>query len=410
MSAKGFWDWLDRAPVSGARCEWNRRLGMNFERVAAAVLRRTEGDATWTPCPEGCCGGHRLVPQRDGGSGFVGVCDDDEPMCEDVFLTTDEGREWEMDFRRLGCSVAQALNCEGCEEDLGVKRAWLIGRCSGAGLPVVLLLPGGAREFRESLTQVFVRFREQFIVLAPTARFMDATCHALLKSAKAGFFDLESLLHLEPDGTLRPLRTAAELFAPYLPTTTAPVVVGREAGNAFAKSGSVWNVTFDGRRTFHLRDTLGAEYLHYFLHHPGESISAYDLEMAIRPEKRAARPKDSVQRNLDGAAVRDYLRQIDGLRSRRDEAVEDGDLAVVDRIDGELEAIESELRKNGQAPDAGERSRGNVSKAVAAVQQRLLKGDENERAFGEHLEQFISMGYECIYRQPRGNSWGEHLK
>ena len=403
MSAKGFWDWLDRAPVSGARCEWNRRLGTNFARVAAAVLRRTERDATWTPCPDGCCGGHRLVSQPDGG--FLAICNDDEPMCEDVCLTADEGREWEMDFRRLGRSVAQALHCEGCEEDLGVKCAWLIGRCSGAGLPVVLVLPGSTIEFREALTQVFVRLREQFIVLAPTGRFMDATCHALLKSAKAGFFDLESLLRLEPDGTLRPLRPAAELFAPYLPATAAPVA-GREAGNVFANSGSVWNVTFDGRRSFHLRDTLGAKYLHYLLHHPGESISAYDLEMAIRPEKRAARPKDSVQRNLDGAAVRDYLRQLDGLRRRRDEAAEDGDLAVVDRIDGELEAIEGELRKNGQAPDAGERSRGNVSKAVAAVQQRLLKGDENERAFGEHLEQFISMGYECLYRQPRGNSWG----
>ena len=161
-----------------------------------------------------------------------------------------------------------------------------------------------------------------------------------------------------------------------------------------------------GSRPFHLRDTLGAEYLHYLLHHPGEAISAYDLEMVIRPEKRAARPKDSVQRNLDGDAVRDYLRQLDRLRGQRDEAAEDGDLAAVDRLDGEMEAIESELRKNGQAPDAGERSRGNVSKAVAAVQQRLLKGDENERAFGKHLEQFISLGYECLYRQPRGNSWG----
>jgi uncharacterized protein YhaN len=112
-----------------------------------------------------------------------------------------------------------------------------------------------------------------------------------------------------------------------------------------------------------------------------------------------------VQQTLDADAVRDYLRQLDRLRGRRDEAADDGDLAAVDRLDDEMEAIESELRKNGQAPDAGERSRGNVSKAVAAVQQRLLKGDESEKAFGEHLEQFISMGYECIYRQPRGNSW-----
>jgi hypothetical protein len=399
----GFWDWMQRAPVEATRHEWNRRLGTNFERVTAAVLRRTERDARWMSCPEQCCGGHRLVPQHDGG--FLAICNDDEPMCEDVRITDDEGREWEMDFPRLGRMVARALELAPRDVEMESARCRQIGTFSGTGLPVVMVLPASTREFRESLTQACVRLRERFIVLAPTGRFMDVTCHALLKSAKAGFFDLESLLCLESEGTLRPLRRVAELFAPYPPTTAAAAAVAREAGNVFAKSGSVWNVTFDGHRPFHLRDTLGAEYLDYLLHHPGESISAYDLEMAIRPEKRAARPKDSVQQTLDADAVRDYLRQLDRLRGRRDEAADDGDLAAVDRLDDEMEAIESELRKNGQAPDAGERSRGNVSKAVAAVQQRLLKGDESEKAFGEHLEQFISMGYECIYRQPRGNSW-----
>jgi hypothetical protein len=399
------WKRMEGAPEAASALAWRLRLEQNFQPVATLALRRTEREVRWVPCPDGCCGGHRVVPVRQGGGGFLGVCDDDEPMCEDLNLPTELVRVWEMDFARLGRAVARVLECAARDDEMGPSRTWQIGAFGAAGMPVVLTMPREAAEFRQAVAEVTLRLREHFILLAPTSRFMDATCHGILKTAKAGFFDLGSLLTLEADGSLRALRTVPELFAPYLPATAAPVA-GREAGNVFAKSGSVWNVTFDGRRTFHLRDTLGAEYLHYLLHHPGESISAFDLEMAIRPEKRAARPKDSVQRNLDGDAVRDYLRQLDGLRRQRDEAAEDGDLAVVDRLDGELEAIEGELRKNGQAPDAGERSRGNVSKAVAAVQQRLLKGDENERAFGEHLEQFISMGYECIYRQPRGNSWG----
>src|SRR4051812_40853475 len=57
----------------------------------------------------------------------------------------------------------------------------------------------------------------------------------------------------------------------------------------FRKAGSHWRVVFDGRAEFHLADTLGAQYLAYLLHHPNETISSFDLEVAIRPEKGEAR-------------------------------------------------------------------------------------------------------------------------
>jgi hypothetical protein len=177
------------------------------------------------------------------------------------------------------------------------------------------------------------------------------------------------------------------------------------ADNEFCRAGSHWDVTFDGGRTFHLRHTLGVEYLDYLLHRPGRPVSAFDLEIAIRPDKAMARAKDSIQTHLDADAVRDYLRQLDRLRARRDEATGDGDLAAADRLDDDITAIEQELVKNGQAPDTGERSRGNVRKAVVAVQRKLLKGDPNEQNFGRHLEQFLSLGYECCYNQPKGYRW-----
>ena len=103
--------------------------------------------------------------------------------------------------------------------------------------------------------------------------------------------------------------------------------------------------------------------------------------------------------------MKDYLRQLNKLRARREKATDDGDQAEVDRLDGEIGTIEAELKKNGQASDAGERARGNVGKAIAAVRQRLLKGDKYEREFGEHVEQFVDTGYECIYNQPLGRIW-----
>ena len=173
----------------------------------------------------------------------------------------------------------------------------------------------------------------------------------------------------------------------------------------FRKAGSHWDVTFDGLTTFHLPDNLGAKYIGHLLHHANEPISAFDLERVVQPDKTQARAKDSVQDHLDAEAVRQYLRQLDELRRQRSEAAEDGDLAAADRLDEDIEAIESALKQPGQASDAGERARVNVNKAVTAVLRHLRKGAAAEQAFGRHLEQFLSLGYECSYHQPPGITW-----
>ena len=179
----------------------------------------------------------------------------------------------------------------------------------------------------------------------------------------------------------------------------------KATGNVFCRAGSHWDVTFDGGRTIHLRHTLGVEYLSYLLHHPGQPISAFDLETTIRPAKARARAKDSIQNNLDAEAVRDYLRQLDRLRTQRAEAAGEGDLVAVDRLDEDITAIENELIRSRRAPDAGERARSNVRKAIAAVQRKLRQGDGNEKKLGQHLDEFISLGYECCYHQPPGVPW-----
>jgi hypothetical protein len=177
-------------------------------------------------------------------------------------------------------------------------------------------------------------------------------------------------------------------------------------GNVYCRAGSHWDIAFDGWSTFHLPHTLGAEYLDYLLHHPGEVVSAYDLELKIRPDKANARAKDSVQNKRDPETIRGYLRQVEKMRAEREAAAEDGDVATVDQLDADMDAIENELKKSGQVPDAGERARGNVGKAIAVVLRNLRRGGKAEKAFAAHLEQFLSMGYECCYSQPQGNLWG----
>jgi hypothetical protein len=171
------------------------------------------------------------------------------------------------------------------------------------------------------------------------------------------------------------------------------------------RAGSHWQVIFDGGAEFGLEDTLGARYLDYLLHHPNQAISAFDLEIVIRPEKAEARSRNSIQKEADPETTRAYLRELSRLRQEREEAAECGRLAEADRLDGEIEAVESAVRGGCRTGDAGERARSNLNKAVAVVRRRLAKGSAAERAFGEHIRRFLSVGYQCMYAQPSGERW-----
>jgi hypothetical protein len=193
---------------------------------------------------------------------------------------------------------------------------------------------------------------------------------------------------------------------PAAPATEREPPAAEHPKYLFQKAGSHWDVIFNGGGLFHLKDTLGTKYLDYMLHRPNEPFSAYDLEIAIQPEKADARPKDSIQGSLDSRARSDYHCKISEMRNEREKAVENADESKIERLDREIEDIETALKHGRQAPDAGERARGNVSKAVAAVRQKLRRGNQCEKAFGEHIRQFVSTGYECIYNQPQpGRIW-----
>ena len=199
---------------------------------------------------------------------------------------------------------------------------------------------------------------------------------------------------------------AARLGFPSPPQDGCPKCGDRFAvRGVFRRAGSHWRVVLDGGTEFHLEDTLGARYLDYLLHHPNESISAFDLEVAIRPEKAEARARSTIQAGADPDAARAYLRELSRLRKERDEAAEAGRLVEAERLDGDIEALESALRGDCRAGDTGERARSNVNKALAAVRRRLAKGGKTERAFAEHVERFVSVGYECMYAQESGRSW-----
>ena len=173
----------------------------------------------------------------------------------------------------------------------------------------------------------------------------------------------------------------------------------------FQRVGRMWRVVYGGGE-FLLEDTLGARYLDYLLHHPNVPVSAFDLEVAITPEKGRARDRQSIQLGLDEGSVREYLRELERLRAERDQAEDAGDCGQAERLEKDIAAIEAELKSGGRSVDPGERARGNVNKALAAVRKRLRRGGQAERAFAAHLESHLSLGFKCLYSQPEGGIWG----
>lgn len=173
----------------------------------------------------------------------------------------------------------------------------------------------------------------------------------------------------------------------------------------FYRAGDYWDVVYDGGPLFHVKDSLGARYLNYLLHHPNEVISTYDLEVAIRPEKAKARAKDSIQPTLDAEAVRACLRELTQLRSELEAAEAIGHEVERRRLEGEIEALEGMLNRRGHSADTGSRACDNVRKAIGGVVRQLGKGGQHERALATHLRRCVRLGYNVSYIHPDGSRW-----
>lgn len=179
--------------------------------VPAGFLRDTGRVAKSVPCECGCA--HEVVTRADGR--LVGVCRCEPWNCDDIPLTAAQARLLEFNRAKFGRAVCQAFGCEPKRPPARIPATWEAGVFSG--LSVFLTVPHDAEGFRLAVSELAARQRQPFILLAPTAQFLDAEGKALLATVRAGFFDLETNLVLTASGALHARKRAGELFTPYLP-------------------------------------------------------------------------------------------------------------------------------------------------------------------------------------------------
>jgi hypothetical protein len=188
-----------------------------------------------------------------------------------------------------------------------------------------------------------------------------------------------------------------------VPSSTAGAKGGRDY--AFRWTGRDWEVVFGGGRAFHLPNVLGARYLDYHLHRPNQPISAFDLEVAVSPEKGEARARNSIQPESDARALAEYREELRQLQAKRKELAAAGDPEALEDLENEVAALETALTASDRSADTGKRAFDNVRKAVGAVRKHLRQGGPEERAFEEHLRSHLSLGHECMYSASEGRVW-----
>lgn len=201
--------------------EWANWSGDQFGPLRSAYLRDAQKRAGFIPCPQGCGCEHEVVP-RAGGK-LAAVCRCEPWNCEDFAVTAEQAALLKLNTAKLGRDIAKAFGCDGASCTALCAGTRQVGSFGGSAVPVVLTIQSERTGFARAVTQLVAQLREQFILLAPTSRFLDGISLGLLKQAKAGFFDLESHLFFLPDGKLQARKSGGELFSPYAPKDSEPV-------------------------------------------------------------------------------------------------------------------------------------------------------------------------------------------
>lgn len=202
------WIGIETAPESAAMFSWKLRFGEAVETVQPWFLKKTNGRAGSVPCPRHCGCIHRVT----GDNYAVCRCGD----CDDIRLTAQDVEVWRAQWANLSGRVRDAFELEHKNGGFPVRNVWQVGAFGGDALQIILVVQPDRVAFNEALAQLVARVKA-FVVLTPTAAHHDVESRELLGRVNAGLIDLQSNVKILPSGRLVALKTAGELFGPYLP-------------------------------------------------------------------------------------------------------------------------------------------------------------------------------------------------
>ena len=271
-----FWQTLENFPGPAAvPAVWSNGLGSDFDVFRQAFLHALPTPAKSYPCPRQCGCAHEIVRHKDGS--VVAVCQCDPSQCDDIRLEDADIAILELNWTKLGRAITQAFGLTRRETEIGVSGAIQIAAYGEDALPVILTIQHDRAAFRHTVTALAAQLRTRFILLAPTANFMDAPARQILAASNAVFLSLDATLRMSPAGLLSAPTALAGLLEPQGPRPPMPL----PPRFALIKGRGSWTLIFNGE-TAPLKHEKGIFYVAYLLQNPPtEPIHALDLAVKI---------------------------------------------------------------------------------------------------------------------------------
>ena len=221
MRTKSIWRALEELPTgTGTAADWQHFVGNAWPAWQRGFLEQRETPASHYHCARQCGCAHRIVHHDDGR--IVAACECDPWNCDTFELTAADIVDFEFKRQRLARALGRAFDLERRERELGLPGTQQVATFAAMAVPVVLTIQQERYEFEQVVAQLAARWREGFILFAPTSRFVDGGVHELLAHARGQFCDLETHVRLQPDGTLRAPMRAGELFAQFVTRRDQP--------------------------------------------------------------------------------------------------------------------------------------------------------------------------------------------
>ncbi|HWW02171.1 MAG TPA: hypothetical protein VNZ64_20895 [Candidatus Acidoferrum sp.] len=202
------WSFLESLPGPIAVWPiWRDNLERHYPAFKTAFLKPVpESPVKFVPCIDGCRCFHEVVRQADGS--MLGVCRCG--ACSPFGLLPDDIIPLVLNRPKLARALCAALRLQYKLTRPGRYNTFQIGPFQT--LSVLLTVQSSAGEFLHVLTALLARLNEPFILLSPTTQFQTAAGRDLLQSVGAACFGLDALLDFGEEGSLTPLKSAAELF------------------------------------------------------------------------------------------------------------------------------------------------------------------------------------------------------
>jgi hypothetical protein len=228
----------------GSAAHWRSFIGDEFPRFKSAFLNKQPQPSTTIWCEK--CFRHHLVIESFSSSSSSGLVSahspiriEDEKQQKLSLLATDPGTDehvhcpdfpiftadieiWELNWHRLARALCHALELESRFASLNLINTCQIGAWSADAIPVLLTIQPDRNGLRSIVSELLARLRQQFILLTPTNKNLDAKIQELLANAGAVVFPLETTVTLTENGVLQPRLRPGELFARFAPEPKLP--------------------------------------------------------------------------------------------------------------------------------------------------------------------------------------------